>query len=557
MIINKAYAGNQLVYRAYFNGMLIWDYSTYAAGTLSSDVSGSAFPVAEDPVAIQMHTEATIDGQGAPRVWELANVHAHTEATIEAFGSPHAAEAVHGSGVASATIQASGAASTYGQAFAVGHAEAELTTMAAPRAVGIEYGAGTAEGELAAFMCPTVAEFTQLILTAGATIEGSATPQTQEPERIVANAAAELTAVGCPVAVPVHNVIIMGDGKILYVASVIDGYDCPDPVVDGIVEKPTKAATAQYTYAHSGWTRKEGGTADSSALKNITEDTVIYAAFTATVRKYTITYYDDDGVTFLTTQTLTYGSMPSYVPKKTDYAFDDWYPEVTPVTGDTSYYARWVEKIGFATSDWATIAELAETGKASRHFALGDQKTFTWGNYTYTAQIVGFGIDPLADGSGYAGITLVTTKLWHATVQHHNQSSYITKYDWDVCSLRTYCNETVYNGIQSDLRSVIKQVTKYTGGSKSDVATADYCWALSKREVGGDTSYEAKSTHYSSMFNSDADRKRKTISGTSATYWHLRSNPNTANMAYYVTNQGEVRTTYHTNYYPFLFGFCI
>lgn len=55
---------------------------------------------------------------------------------------------------------------------------------------------------------------------------------------------------------------------------------------------PSKASTAQYSYTFSGWAKKPGGAADSTALQAVVADRSVYAAFTATVRKYTVYFYN-------------------------------------------------------------------------------------------------------------------------------------------------------------------------------------------------------------------------------------------------------------------------
>lgn len=554
MVIKKAYYGKKFAYRCFYAGKLVWDYGVYTGGQARGAWRGIATPKVEALSAIQMHTTATLTGMAMAEVHEVVPVTAHAEASIIGEAFPRVAETVHGVCVASANLRAMGAPSTYGHVFTSGQAEAELAAQALPHAVETVHGVGNVEAELAAVLCPTAEDVQQILAVADATIMASAAPQSQEPERILATVTAKLIATGCPITLPVHTVTFVNNGVELYKASVIEGYNCSNPVTAGEIKVPTKEMTPQYTYDYSGWTRTEGGEADADALTNITADTVIYAAFTATVRKYTITYYDDDGVTVLSAQPLAYGDKPSYVPTKSGYAFDDWYPEVVPVTGNASYYASWVEKVSFASADWATIAELSESGNASRHFAVGDTKTFTCNGYILTAQIVALNTDPLADGSGKAGITCVTTDLYPVTVAHDTKgTSNITVYPWSGSTLRSYCNGTVYNGIQEDLRTVIKQVTKYTRGDGQE-ATNDYCWALSSKEVGSSVAYESNAPAYSAMFYDYSSRIRK-YSGT-ANAWNLRSVQG-AKLSYFVSTTGKVTYGTQTVKRYFLFGFCI
>ena len=112
---------------------------------------------------------------------------------------------------------------------------------------------------------------------------------------------------------------------------------------------PTKASTAQYTYAFAGWSLTPGGAADANALKAVTTDRSVYAAFTATVRTYTVTW--KNGSTTLETDTnVPYGTTPAYNGSTpvyngsgdaSEYTFSGWSPAVGPISGDTTYTAQY------------------------------------------------------------------------------------------------------------------------------------------------------------------------------------------------------------------------
>ena len=113
-------------------------------------------------------------------------------------------------------------------------------------------------------------------------------------------------------------------------------------------ETPTKAADAEYTYTFSGWT---------PSISNVTGDITYYAQFTNSANKYTVTFYDDDGITVLGTSIVVHGETASYsnsLPTKTDtaqhaYVFDKWVTVngggteavLTNVTGDMNVYASY------------------------------------------------------------------------------------------------------------------------------------------------------------------------------------------------------------------------
>ena len=130
--------------------------------------------------------------------------------------------------------------------------------------------------------------------------------------------------------------------NLLYTAAVADG---GDGSYGG--STPTREADAQYTYAFAGWSKTPGGSADPNALKNVTADRKGYAAYTATVRTYTVTWYN--GTTLLETDTnVPYGTTPTYngadpvyngSGAPAEYTWNGWSPAVGPIQGDTKYTA--------------------------------------------------------------------------------------------------------------------------------------------------------------------------------------------------------------------------
>ncbi|MBO5700896.1 MAG: hypothetical protein J6S71_00495, partial [Clostridia bacterium] len=161
----------------------------------------------------------------------------------------------------------------------------------------------------------------------------------------------------------VRYVTFMNGGVELYVKPVATGDDCVDVLAKGFIETPTKESTAQTDYTYSGWSLTNGGAA-SNVLGAVTENRTVYAAYTESVRRYTISYYDGD--TLLKTESLPYGTIPSYAPAKEGYTFTGWTPAVEPVTCDASYTAIWIEKYDFASLTWDQISEISESGEADK-----------------------------------------------------------------------------------------------------------------------------------------------------------------------------------------------
>ncbi len=108
------------------------------------------------------------------------------------------------------------------------------------------------------------------------------------------------------------------------------------PTYDGAT--PTKAATAQYSYAFKAWT---------PAVAPIEGDITYTATFDAIVNSYTVTWENADGKVLEQDLNVPYGTTPSYdsaAPTKAadsefTYEFVGWLPLITNVTGDATYTA--------------------------------------------------------------------------------------------------------------------------------------------------------------------------------------------------------------------------
>ena len=90
--------------------------------------------------------------------------------------------------------------------------------------------------------------------------------------------------------------------------------------------QPVKTSSAQYNYNFVGWNLQAGqSTADANALKNITGNRTVYAAFSASIRSYTVRFIDSG--TILETKSVPYGNNVTYTgtePSKADTAQYDY-----------------------------------------------------------------------------------------------------------------------------------------------------------------------------------------------------------------------------------------
>ena len=150
--------------------------------------------------------------------------------------------------------------------------------------------------------------------------------------------------------------------------------------------EPTKKATAQYTYKFAGWTPE---------IVKVTGAASYKATYKATVRKYTVTFYDEDGKTVLKTGQVKYGELPTAPAEptkkataKNTYKFAGWTPEIVKVTGAASYkatYTATVRKytVTFYDEDGKTVLKTEQVKYGELPTAPADPTKKATAQYTY------------------------------------------------------------------------------------------------------------------------------------------------------------------------------
>ena len=148
------------------------------------------------------------------------------------------------------------------------------------------------------------------------------------------------------------------------------------PTYSGAI--PQKTATAQYTYVFKGW---------SPEVSAVTGDMTYNAVFDAILNEYSIIWKCDDKV--LQTDKIAYGETPKYngtTPQKeaTDqytYVFKGWSPDISEVTGDTTYNALFDTITNKYTVTWMNGDTVLQSGKV----AYGTKPTYTGATPTKAA----------------------------------------------------------------------------------------------------------------------------------------------------------------------------
>ena len=155
---------------------------------------------------------------------------------------------------------------------------------------------------------------------------------------------------------------------------------------------PARTQTAQYTYAAAGWnTEEDAQTANFDASTVNLSDLTLYAAYSRTVRSYTVTWLNDDNST-LDTETYQYGATPSYKKgtpvSATDSSkpFQGWSPAIATVTGPQTYKASYIPVY---TATFVTAAEDGGQTLGTKQYQDGQTVTDD-GNTTPTSTREGY-----------------------------------------------------------------------------------------------------------------------------------------------------------------------
>lgn len=124
---------------------------------------------------------------------------------------------------------------------------------------------------------------------------------------------------------------------------------------------PSRTSTAQYSYSFAGWSLyQDQSTADPNATKKVTADRDVYAAYTATLRTYMVTWKNADGTTLETDTNVPYGSTPHYdgaTPTQDGQTATGWTPTPAAVTGDVTYTAVYIPRyiVTFQNNDYTNL----------------------------------------------------------------------------------------------------------------------------------------------------------------------------------------------------------
>lgn len=141
---------------------------------------------------------------------------------------------------------------------------------------------------------------------------------------------------------------------------------------------------------------------------------------------------------------------------------------------------------------WTQITDICAQGKATEYFKEGDQKTFTFDGQTLTAEIVGFGIDELADGSGdKAGITFALKYLMDEAKRVHSSKELSSFFNYSQTERAVWYRDTVFPGLDPDMQANLVEVNKQCVDFHNSNAITDYpfkLWDFSQYELSKSSS---------------------------------------------------------------------
>ena len=193
---------------------------------------------------------------------------------------------------------------------------------------------------------------------------------------------------------------------------------------------------------------------------------------------------------------------------------------------------------------WSEIDYLSTHGFAQNYFSIHEEKDITVLSENVTMEIIGFNHDDLSTG-GKAGITFGMSDLMAQRRQINSYTAYAPNFP--ETDMGVWLNGTLYNGIQSDLRSVIKSVKKNSRDIISDIKI----FLFSCQEIVGynEDASSVEGSRYAG-FSSISDTRKRYANGTGDydEWWTRSHDVLSTNHAKYSTVRAEGTTE------PFLFN---
>ena len=214
-------------------------------------------------------------------------------------------------------------------------------------------------------------------------------------------------------------------------------------------------------------------------------------------------------------------------------------PSEPTIIEDSSASGEVVE--GTISDSWDEIIAAGEDGTYAEKYHIGDMKELDLGEEgVIRMELVALDADELADGSGKAHMTWIAKDLLNS--DHCMNEDDTSEGGWLMSDMRTWLRESILPLFPENIRSTIKEVTKYSSGDKGTISSNDSIWIPSAREVfeiGNfwySDVYERSGADYSSVFSDDESRVKYKTGTSSTSWWLLRSAYGNSSFTRVITN---------------------
>jgi hypothetical protein len=238
------------------------------------------------------------------------------------------------------------------------------------------------------------------------------------------------------------------------------------------------------------------------------------------------------------------------------------------VTIDTQK-VRYLSLLPLNDVSWARINTLGTAGVLGKIFALGDTKDVALsGIGTMTLQIADFDHDYLsgATTANKAAVTFLCKNLLHQTYQMN--SSDTNSGGFPSSALCSKLNDSLYNSLPSDLKSVIKTAYKWygTGRSSSNGEWSGHkLWLPLTFEMFGESSYSPATERTTGnarqypIFTDNASRIKKMNNGGGSAQWYWLASPYASDSATFcgVSSDGSSGAYFASSSGGVCFGLCV
>lgn len=222
----------------------------------------------------------------------------------------------------------------------------------------------------------------------------------------------------------------------------------------------------------------------------------------------------------------------------------------------------YVAMASLASLGWDVVASCAKKGVAKYLWNIGDKKTLTVDGVTYTAVIIGFDHDNVANAGSYgrskAGITWQLLDCLNTTYQMN--SSNTNNGGWTSCAMRTSTMATLLGKLPTALKNNIVPVTKLTSAGNQSTqinSTTDSLFLLSEIEIFGATQYSKAGEGVQYEYYAAGNPTVKKVNGSALGWWER--SPDGSNTAHFcrVDSGGSANYSNANVSYGVAFGFCV